>query len=194
MILAAFSRFTVGRMTPTKATEDLLLGMWQLRELLGRVPRRLLWGIGRGPHPSEGVPALMGTLVTKLVLLPPRDPESKEIEQRRDGCLRPATSRTRSSRQCNEADKDRLYEVSLAELRPLHLGVPQRGDENSGSGRSHATFDCGGHRVRGDPLNASSRLTGECDFGGRSPVDRGCDLLCTQCGPGRLTGPALGSN
>jgi transposase len=89
VITAAFSRFTVGRMIPTKATEDLLLGMWQLLGLLGRVPRRLLWdnerGIGRGTHRSEGVAAFMGTLATRLVLLPPRDPESKGIVERRNG-------------------------------------------------------------------------------------------------------------
>lgn len=89
VITAAFSRFTVGRMIPSKATEDLLLGMWQLLQQLGRVPRRLLWdnerGIGRGPHRSEGVPAFMGTLATRLVLLPPRDPESKGIVERRNG-------------------------------------------------------------------------------------------------------------
>jgi len=89
VITAAYSRFTLGRMIPTKTTEDLLLGMWRLLELLGRVPRRLIWdnerGIGRGPHRAEGVPAFMGTLATKLVLLRPRDPESKGIVERRNG-------------------------------------------------------------------------------------------------------------
>ena len=85
----AYSRFVLARMIPSKTTEDLLLGMWQLLQLLGRVPRRLLWdnerGIGRGPHRAEGVPAFMGTLATKLVLLRPRDPESKGIVERRNG-------------------------------------------------------------------------------------------------------------
>ncbi len=89
VITAAYSRFVLGRMIPTKTTEDLLLGMWQLLQLLGRVPRRLLWdnerGIGRGPHRAEGVPGFMGTLATKLVLLRPRDPESKGIVERRNG-------------------------------------------------------------------------------------------------------------
>jgi hypothetical protein len=31
--------FTVGRMIPSKTTEDLLLGMWALLQALGRVPR-----------------------------------------------------------------------------------------------------------------------------------------------------------
>jgi len=76
-------------MIPTKTTEDLLLGMWQLLQRLGRVPRRLIWdnerGIGRGPHRAEGVPAFMGTLASRLVLLRPRDPESKGIVERRNG-------------------------------------------------------------------------------------------------------------
>lgn len=89
VITAAYSRFVLGRMIPTKTTEDLLLGTWQLLQLLGRVPRRLIWdnerGIGRGRHRSEGVPAFMGTLATRLVLLPPRDPESKGVVERRNG-------------------------------------------------------------------------------------------------------------
>ncbi|HQZ86538.1 MAG TPA: IS21 family transposase [Actinomycetota bacterium] len=89
VITAAHSRFVLGRMIPTKTTEDLLLGTWQLLQHLGRVPRRLIWdnerGIGRGPHRAEGVPAFMGTLATKLVLLRPRDPESKGIVERRNG-------------------------------------------------------------------------------------------------------------
>ena len=89
VMTAAYSRFVLGRMIPTKTTEDLLLGTWQLLQRLGRVPRRLIWdnerGIGRGPHRAEGVPAFMGTSATRLVLLRPRDPESKGIVERRNG-------------------------------------------------------------------------------------------------------------
>jgi len=85
----AHSRYVLANMIPTKTTEDLLLGTWRLLQLLGRVPRRLIWdnerGIGRGPHWAEGVPAFMGTLATKLVLLRPRDPESKGIVERKNG-------------------------------------------------------------------------------------------------------------
>lgn len=53
------------------------------------MPRRLIWdnerGIGRGRRRSEGVSAFMGTLATRLVLLPPRDPESKGVAERRNG-------------------------------------------------------------------------------------------------------------
>ena len=79
----------MGRMIPTRKTEDLLLGTWELLEGLGRVPRRLIWdnepGIGRGQRRAEGVAPFMGTLATRLVLLPPNDPQSKGIVERRNG-------------------------------------------------------------------------------------------------------------
>jgi hypothetical protein len=89
VITAAHSRFVIGRMIPTRKTEDLLLGSWELIQQLGRVPRRLIWdnepGIGRGQRRAEGVAAFMGTLAIKLVLLPPNDPESKGLVERRTG-------------------------------------------------------------------------------------------------------------
>src|SRR5215468_8016490 len=89
VITAAHSRFTTGRMIPTRKTEDLLLGSWELIGRLGRVPRRLIWdnepGIGRGQRRAEGVAAFMGTLAARLVLLRPRDPESKGVVERRNG-------------------------------------------------------------------------------------------------------------
>lgn len=81
------SRFTLGRMLPTRKTPDLLLGSWSLLTQLGRVPRRLIWdnepGIGRRTV-TEPVAVFAGTLATKVVLLPPRDPESKGIVERRN--------------------------------------------------------------------------------------------------------------
>ena len=89
VITAAHSRFIIGRMIPTRKTEDLLLGTWELIQQLGRVPRRLIWdnepGIGRGQRQAEGVTTFMGTLATRLVLLAPRDPESKGLVERRNG-------------------------------------------------------------------------------------------------------------
>ena len=89
VITPAFSRFMTGLMIPTRRTDDLLLGSWELIQQLGRVPRRLIWdnepGIGRGRRHAEGVPSFMGTLATRLVLLPPKDPESKGIVERRNG-------------------------------------------------------------------------------------------------------------
>ena len=89
VITAAHSRFVTGWMIPTPKTGDLLLGSWELLKQLGRVPRRLIWdnepGIGRGQRRAEGVAAFMGTLATRLVLLPPNDPQSKGLVERRNG-------------------------------------------------------------------------------------------------------------
>ncbi|MBI2245220.1 MAG: IS21 family transposase [Nocardioides sp.] len=89
VITAAHSRFMVGQMIPTRHTADLLLGMWVLLQLLGRVPRRLIWdnesGIGRGKRHAEGVGAFTGTLATTLQRLKPYDPESKGVVERRNG-------------------------------------------------------------------------------------------------------------
>jgi transposase len=89
VMTAAHSRFITGRMIPTRKTEDLLLGSWELICRLGRVPRRLIWdnetGIGRGGRLAEGVAAFTGMLATRIVQLRPRDPESKGIVERRNG-------------------------------------------------------------------------------------------------------------
>ena len=88
VITAAHSRFVLGRMIPTRRTEDLLAATWELLQQLERVPRRLIWdnepGIGRGKRPADGVAAFTGTLATTLVRLCPRDPESKGIVERRN--------------------------------------------------------------------------------------------------------------
>jgi hypothetical protein len=77
-----FSRMIWAVMIPSKATHDLLAGMWFLLQLIGGVPRKLIWdnetGIGRGKL-TDAAAAFAGTLGTRIVQLPPRDPESKGI-------------------------------------------------------------------------------------------------------------------
>jgi hypothetical protein len=89
VITLAHSRFMFARMIPTRATPDLLCGTWELLKELGHVPRRLIWdnegGIGQRRRLAAGVGSFMGTLATTLVQLPPRDPESKGIVERRNG-------------------------------------------------------------------------------------------------------------
>ena len=89
VITCAHSRFMLGAMIPTRHTQDLLLGMWQLLSQLGRVPRRLIWdnesGIGRGKRHAEGVGAFAGTLATRVQRLKAYDPESKGVVERRNG-------------------------------------------------------------------------------------------------------------
>jgi transposase len=88
VMTAAHSRFMLGRMIPSRKSPDLLLGSWELLSQLGRVPRRLIWdnepGIGRGKL-TEPAAVFAGTLATKIVLLPPKDPESKGVVERRNG-------------------------------------------------------------------------------------------------------------
>jgi hypothetical protein len=89
VITCGYSRFTLARVIPTRHTQDLLLGMWELLQQLGRVPRRLLWdneaGIGRGKRHAAGVGEFAGTLATTLHRLRPYDPESKGLVERRNG-------------------------------------------------------------------------------------------------------------
>jgi Helix-turn-helix domain of resolvase len=156
VITAAHSRFILARMIPTRKTEDLLLGSWELIQQLGRVPRRLIWdnegGIGRGQRRAEGVAAFMGTLATRLVLLPPNDPESKGVVERRNGWfetsfmpgrtfISPAdfntqftdwlarantrTVRTTKAAPADRLDADRAGMLPLPPI-PLHLGWRNR--------------------------------------------------------------------
>ncbi len=89
VITCAFSRFTLARVIPSRHTQDLLLGIWELLRQLGRVPRRLLWdneaGIGRGKRHADGVGEFAGTLATTVQRLRPYDPKSKGLVERRNG-------------------------------------------------------------------------------------------------------------
>ena len=89
VITCAHSRFMLARMIPTRHTQDLLLGMWELLQQLARVPRRLICdnesGIGCGKRHAEGVGAFTGALATTLQRLKPYDPESKGLVERRNG-------------------------------------------------------------------------------------------------------------
>jgi transposase len=92
VMVASFSRFITGGMIPTRQTPDLLAGMWSLLNgQLQAVPRRMVWdneaGIGRGGKLAGGVAAFTGMLATRLVQLPPYDPESKGIVERANGYL-----------------------------------------------------------------------------------------------------------
>lgn len=87
VMVSSYSRFITAVMLPSRRTEDLLAGMWQLisTQLLA-VPHRLIWdneaGIGRGNRFAAGVSAFTGMLATKIVQLKPFDPESKGIVER----------------------------------------------------------------------------------------------------------------
>jgi len=89
VLAAAHSRFTLGRMLPTRQTPDLLLGSWSLIERFGRVPRRQVWdneaGIGRRGRLAAGVAEFCGALATRVHQLKAHDPQSKGVVERRNG-------------------------------------------------------------------------------------------------------------
>ena len=92
VIVAAFSRFITARMIPSRATPDLLAGMWSLlASQLQAVPRRLIWdneaGIGRRGRLADGVSGFTGALGARIVQLKPFDPESKGVVERANGYL-----------------------------------------------------------------------------------------------------------
>lgn len=123
VITPAHSRFIVGRMIPTRKTEDLLLGSWELLQQIGAVPRRFIWdnepGIGRGPRRAEGVASFMGTLAAKLVLLPPRDPESKGIVERRNGWFETSFMPGRSFASPGDFNEQFTDWLQIANARPV---------------------------------------------------------------------------
>jgi len=62
--VAARLRFVTAAMIPTRKSEDLLLGSWELIRRLGRVPRRPIWdneaGIGWRGRLAQGVGRVRG--------------------------------------------------------------------------------------------------------------------------------------
>ncbi|WP_026553854.1 IS21 family transposase [Arthrobacter sp. 35W] len=91
VMTSTYSGFVQARMIPTRTTEDLLGGMWELLQDAAAVPARLLWdnetGIGRGKL-TEAASAFAGVLGTEIKLLPPRDPEFKGMVERMNGFFR----------------------------------------------------------------------------------------------------------
>ncbi len=135
VITAAHSRFIAGRMIPTRKTEDLLLRTWELLQQIGAVPRRFIWdnepGIGRGQRRAEGVASFMGTLAAKLVLLPPRDPESKGLVERRNGWFETSFMPGRSfssPADFNEQFADWLKRANVRTVRTLKASPAARID------------------------------------------------------------------
>ena len=85
----AYSRHISARMLPTRTAADILAGMWALIAELGAVTKRLWWdresAIGGGGAVTASAGAFAGTLATRIVLAPPRDPEFKGMVERHNG-------------------------------------------------------------------------------------------------------------
>jgi transposase len=87
----AFSRFTTATMLPSRMGGDLLWGMWELIQQVGRVTKTLLWdresAIGGSGKVTAPAAAFAGTLATIIRLAPPRDPEYKGMVERNNRFL-----------------------------------------------------------------------------------------------------------
>lgn len=86
-----FSRTILATMIPSRQAGDILEGMWSLMEQVGRVPKTLVWdreaaigGTGKLTTPAA---AFAGTLATRILLAPARDPEFKGMVERANGYL-----------------------------------------------------------------------------------------------------------
>jgi transposase len=85
-----YSRWLSGRLIPSRQTEDLFAGQWELVRSLGAVPKALVWDgesavgrwRGRRCELTQATQAFRGTLGIKVVLCRPGDPEAKGVIER----------------------------------------------------------------------------------------------------------------
>jgi len=89
-MVTGYSRWLSGTLIPSRKSEDLFAGWWQLIEGLGAVPRCLVWdgegAIGRHragkPELTAECQAFRGTLAAKVIVCKPADPEAKGLIER----------------------------------------------------------------------------------------------------------------
>jgi len=89
-MIAGYSRWLSAVLIPTRSSQDLFAGWWQLIERLGSVPRVLVWdgegAIGRWRagrvELTQECQAFRGTLGAKVLVCKPADPEAKGLIER----------------------------------------------------------------------------------------------------------------
>ncbi len=94
-MVSGYSRVLSGLLIPSRCTEDLFAGQWELIRSLGAVPWALVWdgegavGRWRGGRQelTPATQAFRGTLGIKVVLCKPGDPEAKGLVERAPRCL-----------------------------------------------------------------------------------------------------------
>ena len=95
VMVSGYSRWMLAQMIPSRQAHDLIAGHWALLSQLGAVPRALVWdnesAVGSWktgkPVLAKEFHAFRGNLGIKVVLLRPRDPESKGLVERANGYL-----------------------------------------------------------------------------------------------------------
>jgi transposase len=89
-MVTGYSRWLPAVLIPSRGSEDLFAGWWQLIEGLGAVPRCLVrdgegaigrWRAGK-PELTEQCQAFRGTLAAKVIVCKPADPEAKGVIER----------------------------------------------------------------------------------------------------------------
>jgi transposase len=89
-MICAYSRWLSAVLIPSRRSDDLFAGWWQLIATLGAVPRALVWDgegaigrwrSGRVELTSE-CQAFRGTLAAKVIVCRPADPEAKGLIER----------------------------------------------------------------------------------------------------------------
>jgi transposase len=89
-MVAGYSRWLSAVLIPSRKSEDLFAGWWQLIGALGAVPRCLVWdgegAIGRWRAGKSELTAecqaFRGTLAAKVIVCKPADPEAKGMIER----------------------------------------------------------------------------------------------------------------
>jgi transposase len=89
-MICGYSRWLSAVLIPSRCSQDLFAGWWQLIEALGACPRVLVWdgegAIGRWragrPELTADCQAFRGTLAARVVVCKPADPEAKGLIER----------------------------------------------------------------------------------------------------------------
>jgi transposase len=89
-MVTGYSRWLTGVLIPSRCSQDLFAGWWQLIQGLQACPRVLVWdgegAIGRWragkPELTAECQAFRGTLAAKVIVCKPADPEAKGIIER----------------------------------------------------------------------------------------------------------------
>ncbi len=89
-MICAYSRWLSAVLIPSRRSEDLFAGWWQLIAGLGEVPRALVWdgegaiGRWRAGHVelTQECQAFRGVLAAKVIVCRPADPEAKGLIER----------------------------------------------------------------------------------------------------------------
>lgn len=89
-MVTGYSRWLSAVLIPTRSSQDLFAGWWQLLQALGAVPRVLVWdgegaiGRWRAGHVelTADCHAFRGTLGAKVLVCKPADPEAKGLIER----------------------------------------------------------------------------------------------------------------